>query len=123
VTDKATIVGADKVAASLKAAADKVGDLSSAGGKAAELVASAARQSAPRLTGALAASTQGFTDGKTTAGVGSDLVYAPVIHNGWSAHNIVGDPYITQAFESTEDQWTKFYDAQVADIARTVRGA
>ena len=122
-TEKATIVGGDQVASTMKAAAAKLGDLSSAGGKAAELVASAARAAAPRLTGALAASTQGFTDGKTTAGVGSDLVYAPVIHNGWSGHNIDSNPYITRAFESTEDQWLKVYRSQVDDIAGTVKGA
>ena len=120
---KAKIVGADRVAETLHAAGGKLGDLTSAGGKVGELVAAAARAAAPRLTGALAASTQGFTDGKTTAGVSSDLVYAPVIHNGWSGHNIDSNPYITRAFESTEDQWLKVYRGQVDDIAGTVKGA
>jgi hypothetical protein len=122
VTGTARVVGADTVTATLRQAADKLGDLTATNVKVGQLVSSEARQSAPRLTGALAASTVGFSD-KTTAGVGSDLVYAPVIHNGWSAHRIDADPYITRAFESTEQRWVKLFDQAAADAAGTVKGA
>jgi hypothetical protein len=122
VPDRYTVTGDDRLASTLTSAGHKVGDLSKANKRAADLVASEARATAPRLTGALAASTVGFSD-RTTASVGSDLVYAPPIHYGWPGRNIEPNPYIEQAFESTASQWQAAYEDEVGRAIRTVKGA
>jgi hypothetical protein len=121
VTERVTIAGVDQVVSSLDAAAGHLGDLSATNRQVADMGAAAARAAAPRLTGALAASTVGFAD-KTEAAVQSDLIYAPPIHNGWFAHNISPQPYISRAVDSLQGTFVAVYDRQVNDIADSVRG-
>ena len=60
----------------------------------------------PRRTGALADTVRADPDSEGVdiiAGSGS-VAYAGVIHQGWPAHNIRANPFISRAIENTEER-------------------
>lgn len=73
---------------------------------------------APRVTGRLAAS---ITVDATRAGVqvGSDLVYAGVIHNGWAARNIRPQPFLTDALAATERDVVDIFHDHITTLIRS----
>lgn len=117
-----TLEGADRVAETLRRAAGQLGDLESVNRRTAAIIADRARSLAPVLTGALRASIVGAAT-RTDATVGSPLVYAPVIHNGWPAHHISAHPYVREAATQTAKQWQELYQHAVDQAAGQVRGA
>jgi hypothetical protein len=54
--------------------------------------------------------------------VGSDLVYALPIHNGWQAHNIRPQPFLDDAARDSEAQWVGAYDKTVGAALDSVEG-
>jgi hypothetical protein len=113
--------GADRLAATLDDAARQLGDLRDANAEAANTVESVAALTAPRRTGALAGSVVGeVVEGG--AQIGSDLIYAPVIHNGWAAHHIAPQPFLLDAAERTTAQWVGAYDKAVNAALEGVEG-
>lgn len=112
--------GADTFVRTLDDAADDLRDLAPEG--AGRVVQDVARARAPFVSGTLRAS----LDVATSAGrvrVGSDLIYAPVIHNGWPAHNISANPFLVDGAEQSEPVWGRVYETEAARIMSTVKGA
>ena len=58
-----------------------------------------------------------------TVEVGSDLVYALPIHNGWAAHHISPQPFLDDAVRASEAQWVGVYDKATTDALESVEGA
>jgi hypothetical protein len=115
------VKGAERFAATTAEAARQLGDLSNAGTEAGRIIADLAAATAPRRTGQLAGSVRPEVAGNV-AEVGSDLVYALPIHNGWAAHNIRPQPFLDDAVRSSEAQWVGVYDKAVAAAVDSVEG-
>lgn len=102
-----------------RAAAD-LDDLQPVDQAAATVAATRARAIAPRVSGRLAATIRA-TAGVVTAGSAS-VLYAGVIHNGWPAHNIAPQPYLSQALAVTEDQLVELYADHTDKTIHRVNG-
>jgi len=114
-----TVDGADRLAATMHAAADAIRDLGPTNTKVAALIAGRTRP--PRLTGRLAGSIRPSSDA-TTATVGTDVVYGPVHEYGWPRRNIRARRYLSGAFASSTDQAVAMYAAAISDAIGHVRG-
>ena len=110
------------LAATLAAAGQHLGHLERAEAATGRLVATRARGRAPKRSGRLASSLSSKVDGATVA-VGSGLVYAPVIHNGWPAHHIHAHPFLVPVAQATEPVWRGYYVTEVQATFNRVRGA
>jgi phage gpG-like protein len=115
-----TVEGADRLAATMHAAADDLGDLTGTHTLVASMIAG--RVNPPRLTGALAASITG-RGSPTEAVVGSSLVYAPVHEYGWPRRHIRARRYLSAAFAASTADATRAYERAVADAVSQIRGA
>lgn len=115
-----TVRGADTFVATLDNAADDLRDM--APEAAGVVVRDVARARAPWDTGALRASL-GVETANGRVSVGSPLVYAPVIHNGWAGHNIAANPFLIPPAEESAPVWGQAYVAETNRIMSTVRGA
>jgi hypothetical protein len=122
VTTTIKVEGADNLRRTLDRAARDLEDMRGANTAAGAFVASASSSAAPRVTGALAASVHGeaVTDG---AEIGSSLVYAGPIHNGWPRHHIVAQPFIRETAARTQPTWVSMYGANIRRIVAKIRGA
>lgn len=73
---------------------------------------------APVRTGRLRASMR--SSGTKTAAIvragGAKVPYAGPVHWGWPARGIGANPWISEAAQRTEPQWTRFYEAEVDRI-------
>lgn len=114
--------GGDELARTLRAAGDELADLSAVNGRVGDLILARGRPRTPVRSGRLVGSLKAVADVDDVA-LGSDLVYAGPIHNGWPAHHIAANPFITDAARSSEDQWTGLYLAELEDIVGGVKGA
>ena len=83
----------------------------------AETLVAAVSEAAPKLTGQLAAS---FTASGTAdeAKAESDLIYAPVINNGWREHNITPQHYAEQALAAVTPQVETQYSRGMDELTR-----
>lgn len=115
------VIGADRLARTMRAAADDLARLERAGQSAARLVETRARGTAPKRTGRLASSLHSEVDGDT-ARVRSDVVYAGVIHYGWSTRNIRAHPFLVPVAAASEPVWRTFYVAEVRTVLGHVKG-
>lgn len=101
----------DRLAATLKAAADKVSDLTDAHTVAARVVLSAATPKTPRRTGRLAAGLRsvvgphGFT-------IAAAAPYAAPVH--------AARPWVTDAIAATTDDQVDVYRGALVDIVNTI---
>ncbi len=116
------IYGDRQLAATLDAAASRMGELSVPARAAASSTLAAARGLAPRRTGALSASLSVGVWGPKTAAVTSALPYAGVIHWGWPARAIPARPFVTVAAQSSEPAWVSRYERHVTRTLDTVKG-
>jgi phage gpG-like protein len=116
------LVGADTFDRTLDQAADAISDMKGATEKTATLIVADARARAPRRTGRLASSITGDVQPNQSL-VGSDLVYAPVIHWGWPDRNIAPQPFLLEAAEGTETQWVGYFEDDITKAISKVRGA
>lgn len=114
------VEGATTFVATLNAAAREWADL--APSEAGAYVRDKARGRAPHVSGRLRASVTA-TESAGRVSVGSGLVYAPVIHNGWPGHGISPNPFLIPVAEETAPVWGRIYTAEAEQIAHHVRGA
>lgn len=119
------VEGAKELKASMTAAGVKLSDLSAVNKRTADKVAQASRSSAPRRTGALAASTRpSGTRAAAVVRAGSAAIrYGPPIHFGWPDRNIAPQPWIYATAQATESEWQGYYEAEVDKILDTIHGA
>lgn len=117
-----TVIGADRVASTMKTAAHDLGDMSDAHKAAAAIFVGASRPLAPHVTGRLASATRsGFT--KDSAGFTNYEPYFGPIHYGWPGHNISAQPFVDEAADATEAQWLAVYQKAVDHACAEVKGA
>lgn len=103
-TISAEVLGVDHLRTGLRSAADDLGDLDPLTRDLGPLVLGVVDP--PRRSGALADTVRADPDSEGVdiiAGSGS-VVYAGVIHEGWPAHHIRANPFISRAIEKTEDR-------------------
>ena len=109
---------------SLKAAGISLQDLKDAHNEVAQLVVRAAAPAAPRRTGALVASTRGT--GQAAAAVvragRASVPYANPIHWGWPARHIKKQPWLYDAAEASQEQWTGLYLSALQKIIDSIEG-
>jgi uncharacterized protein YcsI (UPF0317 family) len=117
-----SLEGVDVLQRTMKKAGMDITELTDAHARASEIVAAAARSSAPRRTGALASSIKS-SKAKRTALVNVTSRYAKPIHWGWPARNIEANPWVSEAAQATEPQWLPLYEAAVEKALDEVRGA
>ena len=113
--------GAERFASTLERAGRDLANLERPGAEAGRIIADLSAATAPRITGALAASVRPEVAGNTVE-VGSDLVYALPIHNGWAAHHIRPQPFLDDAARDSEAQWVGAYDKAVNAALEGVEG-
>ena len=82
-----------------------------------EVIASRARELAPRRSGRLAASIKVSAVG-TKVSVKSSLPYANPIHWGWRARGIVGTPFIWRAIDEKRDEYVDALGDAIEALAR-----
>ncbi len=119
---RAEIVGVARFDQTLDAAAEAIDNMERAIEATNTLIAADARRRAPRLSGRLASS---ITTGaeKNQALIGSDLVYAPVIHWGWPARGISPSLFLVEAAEQTRSQWIGYFEEDMETAISKVKGA
>lgn len=115
------VIGADRLARTLRAAADDLSHLERAGESAGRLVQTRARGTAPVRTGRLANSLRVEVAG-AEARVRSDVVYAGVIHYGWAARGIRAHPFLVPVAADSTPVWRTYYVAEVRDVLGHVKG-
>lgn len=118
-----TVEGAGRLALTLGHAADQLADLGPVDREVGQLVLGAVDP--PRRTGALASTVDAVDDaGGVTLTAGSPAVpYAGVIHEGWPAHHIRAQPFMTKAIDKTTDEIANRYERHVDEALSTVKGA
>lgn len=116
-----TVEGDERLAVTMRAAAQDMQHLERAQQEAARTILTRAQGQAPKRTGRLARSLVASSEGDT-AEVSTDLVYAGVIHNGWAAHHISAHPFLIPVAHATEPVWRKAYVAEVQADLNQVRG-
>lgn len=122
--DQVKVEGARELAATAHHAADSLGDLSTANGRAGDYVAQLARGMAPVRSGRLAASIRAdrsTTEATVTAG-GATVPYAGPIHWGWPARNIAAQPFLVDALTAAESSVVNIYGATVDTTVATIHG-
>lgn len=114
----ARVENAPQFRRALRKAGSDLADLKDANQAAAQLVAEHARSTAPRRTGALAATVKGNRAGtKATVRAGSSKVlYANPIHWGWPKRHITANPWISRAAQDTQAIWIGEYQKNVQKI-------
>lgn len=117
------VVGLTRLQATMRKAAEDIKNMDRAAGDAGRLVATRGAGRAPRRTGRLAGSVRVLSVRDGGAEVGSGLVYAPVIHNGWPAHHISPQPFLDTALGESRDPVVDMYARDVDAALAKVRGA
>lgn len=118
-----TVAGAERLRVSLGEATRQLVDLRPVDRQVGQLVLGVVDP--PRRTGALASTVAAVPDdaGVTfTAGSG-DVPYAGVIHNGWPAHHVTAQPFLTRAIDRTEEAIADHYEGHVDEALSHVKGA
>lgn len=119
------VEGLNRLVRTLTRAKVDISDLKRANQTAGEIVAAAARASAPRRDGNLAGSIRAAKQARRARIMAGNAAvpYAAPIHWGWPARNIAANPWISQAARATEGQWTEQYRADVIAALSNVKGA
>jgi hypothetical protein len=117
--------GARELRATMKAAGANLSDLNAVNKQTASLVSAEAVGRTPRRTGALAATVR--PAGTRTAAIvragRASVPYANVIEFGWPARGIEAQPWVYEAAQAKESQWTSYYEAEIDKIVGRIRGA
>jgi HK97 gp10 family phage protein len=119
-----TVVGGKELRKTLKAAGDNLADLKAVHQAAGNVVVARAQAIAPRRSGALAGSIRAakLASGVAVRAGSARVPYAGPIHWGWPARNIAAQPFLTNAAQQTEPEWTALYEEALDKIIDTVRG-
>lgn len=119
------IEGLAALVRSLQRAGVDLSELKDATRAAGEIVAREAEARAPRRSGALAGSVRAMRQvrrARIQAGT-SRVPYAGPIHWGWPARHIGAQPFVSDAAQATEPQWTAQYVKDVEAALAKVKGA
>jgi phage gpG-like protein len=122
VSESVEVIGDERLRSTLNGAADKLDDLQAAHETAGRVLLTRARGAAPVLTGRLAGSLVLDASGGEAV-VSSELVYAAVIHNGWPAHNIRANPFLSTTLDESVELITPPYLDEIETVLATVKGA
>lgn len=117
------VVGSDRLAATLRDAANKLGDFQNPARAAASIAAATARGIAPARTGALRGSIRASSSkrvGIITAGSG--LRYARPVHWGSPARGIPARPFLSTGAQASEAIWVRGYQEHVNNTIKKVKG-
>jgi hypothetical protein len=92
-------------------------DLQQANRDTSQMITAAARGTAPKRTGRLAAS------GRATPEPGAAVItftvpYANPIHWGWRARHIAAQPFAQSAAEATQPTWLRRYEENIHSLIR-----
>jgi uncharacterized protein YcsI (UPF0317 family) len=119
------IEGLDALVRSMRKAGVDISELKEAHIRAAAIVADRAAELAPRRSGRLAGSVRPAKQAKRARiQAGSAKVpYANPIHWGWPSRNIASQPFLSDAAQQTEAEWTAAYLEDVQAALDKVRGA
>jgi hypothetical protein len=82
----------------------------------ARMVAHRAAAMAPRKSGRLAAGIAATANDHSSVIAAGGVAYAGVVHWGWPARHIAGDPFISRAAQACEPQWTDTYRAGIQTV-------
>ena len=118
------IEGLDALVRTMRKAGVDISELKAAHIRAGQIVADRAAELAPRRSGKLAGSVRPAKQAKRAriqAG-SAKVVYGNPIHWGWPARNIEANPFISNAAQQTEPEWTKAYLEDVQAALDKVRG-
>lgn len=117
------VEGADRLRRTLGQAARSMRDLRPANTAAGDQVERLARTRAPiGATGRLVRSIHA-TAGPADATIGSGLIYAGPIHNGWPGHNIEPHPFLTDALDAAQPAIAASYTRHLQHVVNNVKGA
>jgi len=118
------VQGAAQLRATMRRAGLDLADLTATNRATAAQVAPEATRRAPRRTGRLATSVRpGATRTAALIRAGNNAVpYAAPVEFGWPARNIEAQPFIVEAAQATEPQWTVFYQDRVDAILANIHG-
>ncbi len=118
------IKGNEQIARSLRRAGAELSDLHVAGAQAGAVIVARARVYCPVKTGRLQGSIR-VRDPRNGCSVEASrgLIYGPVQHWGWPAHNIRATLFLTRAFTETRAEQLRFYEEDVRRAMRQVTGA
>jgi phage gpG-like protein len=122
VAGSVVVVGADRLQATLRRAARDVGHMDRAAASVGSQVTRDARGRAPKRTGRLARSITPRVVAPDVE-IGSTLVYAGVIHNGWPRHNISAQPFLADTLAADQPRIVATYAADVDRALDNVKGA
>lgn len=114
------VIGLERFNRTAHQAADELRDFTPANRAAVQLVLDNAQP--PRVSGALADNGRVEADAESGTVV-YDLVYAPVIHNGWAEHNIEAQPWLADAFDTSTPDITDTYADHLVDVLNHIDGA
>ena len=118
------VKGMRELRSTMKKAGEDLADLKTVHQAAGMIVVGRAQSLAPKRSGALAGSIRAS---RLAAGVavkvgGAGTPYAGPIHWGWPARNIAANPFLTNAAQQTEEEWTALYYAELEKIVDRVEG-
>jgi hypothetical protein len=116
------VVGAERLAATLSSAGGDIAHPTAAASEAGRVLARQGSSNAPRRTGRLASSIRARPSGGDVE-VGSSLIYAPVIHNGWARHHITANPFLRHALEQRTGEIVALYARDMDKAISQVKGA
>lgn len=116
------VEGDDRFRATLRRAADELGDLKATHREAAQVIVD--RANPPVVSGALAGGLRvvATDDGAFVTVGGPAEVYAGPIHWGWPARHIKAQPFVVEAEQSAHDQWVNVYADRLDDIVSKIEG-
>ena len=114
------VTGARELRRAMKNMGHDLSDLTALHRDLAELVASDARNRAPKRTGKLAASVKGrATRTRATVLAGGPMIpYAGPIHFGWPARNIEPQPFLYDALDARKREVVNRYEDRVGDLVK-----
>lgn len=125
-----TVEGGARLRRTLKQSGSDLEELKDANKQAADIVHKRGRGTAPRRSGALAASmrvgatkTQGVIRAGNNRKTATGVPYANVIHWGWPKRNIAAQPWLSEAAEDTQEEWIDVYSDLVEAAINKVKGA
>lgn len=116
------VVGRERLAATLAAAARDLDDLAGAGRDAAARIVPRARGGAPRLTGALAGSVRADVT-RVEVALSSTLTYARPVHFGSPRRNVPARPFLTDAILAREAAVVDIYGRAVDRSLSKIKGS
>jgi hypothetical protein len=106
----------------MAAAGRDLASMADANSKVAAALAQDGRGRSPKRTGRLSRSVAGRAE-RGRVEVGSSLIYAGVIHNGWPRHHISPQPFLRESLEQGQQRWLGIYAEEAQSILGQVKGA